>query len=205
MKKGFTLVELLGVLIILGVIVLMTVPIIKSQITNSKQELYEQQITYIKQGLKNWAHNNVFLLPETEESITLTVGQLQQLGNLELEIKNPKTNKCISNSSLLTISKRKNNYIYDVKQLNEINCNLNSNVPTIDVDGIIEYVNVGETFTENVTAKSSNGTNITSSIVRTGNSITTSSEGYYQITYTVEDNGRSMTAVKNVFVKNNMD
>ena len=48
MKKGFTLVELLAVIILLGVIGLIVVPSITKTINNSKEDLYNDQIGKIK-------------------------------------------------------------------------------------------------------------------------------------------------------------
>ena len=66
MKKGFTLVELLGVITLLGVIVLIAVPTTKNVISDSKNKLYDAQISNISSALKNWASDNSRLLPENE-------------------------------------------------------------------------------------------------------------------------------------------
>ena len=53
-KKGFTLTELIGVIVILAVIALISVPIINGVVKRSKERLYETQIKEIKQGAAMW-------------------------------------------------------------------------------------------------------------------------------------------------------
>ena len=77
-NKGFTLVEILSVVVLLGAISLIAIPTIKNMIKDSKQKLYNEQINLIKDGLKNWGSANVMLLPEDNKSIKLTLGQLKQ-------------------------------------------------------------------------------------------------------------------------------
>lgn len=55
MKKGFTLVELLAVIIILGVIALITFPIVDNSIKNSKQAALEQTIDSILESARNYS------------------------------------------------------------------------------------------------------------------------------------------------------
>ncbi len=54
-KKGFTLVELLAVIIILGVIALITFPIVDNSIKNSKQAALEQTIDSILESARNYS------------------------------------------------------------------------------------------------------------------------------------------------------
>lgn len=114
-KRGFTLVELMGVIIILGVIILLAAPAIRNLTAESKNELYEVQINNIKDGLKNWAIDNNKTLPKNEgEVITITLGQLKMGGYVEVELKNPKTNKCFGNDMVLEIRRYQKNYLYTV-------------------------------------------------------------------------------------------
>ena len=66
MKKGFTLAELLGVIIILGVIALITFPIVNRNIRESQEQLYATQLEEIELAAEKWAYKNVDLLPINE-------------------------------------------------------------------------------------------------------------------------------------------
>ncbi len=206
-NRGFTLIEILGVLIILGIITAITLPVAKKYISSSKQKLYDEQINGIKGSLKDWAHENIFLLPESTETITLSLGQLKQSGHTTRVIKNPKNNKCFSNESLLTISKKNNNYIYDVKEIIEVNCDLLENAPTIKINGDeVKYLNIGDSYKEEgASSKSSNGSdissNITSTIIGDSNTVDTSKKGIYNVIYSINDSGKIMTAIRTIIVR----
>lgn len=58
MKKGFTLVELLAVIVIIGIVALIAVPAVSRNIKESKQELYELQVQDINLAAKKWATDN---------------------------------------------------------------------------------------------------------------------------------------------------
>lgn len=115
MKKGFTLVELLGVIIILAVIASITVISITNSMKNTKQKLYEQQINNIIDGAKTWASGNVFDLPINDgEAIYLTLKELKQDGFVEKDITNPLTNKLFNDQLQVKITKVDNNYSYEI-------------------------------------------------------------------------------------------
>ena len=52
-KKGFTLVELLGVLVVLGLISVIIVPKVIDSITTSKEAAYQTQVETIENAAKN--------------------------------------------------------------------------------------------------------------------------------------------------------
>lgn len=68
MKKGFTLVELLAVLVILAVIATISFPIVSNILENSEEKAYEQQIAEIKKAAKNFETENNNLLIEVDEN-----------------------------------------------------------------------------------------------------------------------------------------
>ena len=116
-KNGFTLIELIGVIIILGIVLLIVNPIVKNITTSNKEQLYKVQISNIRSGLQNWAIDNSGLLPEREgEILTVTLGKLKAGGYVDTELKNPKTNKCFGNDMVLTIQRYQKNYIYTVDE-----------------------------------------------------------------------------------------
>ena len=53
-KKGFTLVELIGVIILLSAIALISVPIINNSIKNTKEKTYNSQIDTIIKAAKRY-------------------------------------------------------------------------------------------------------------------------------------------------------
>ena len=51
-KKGFTLTEIIGVIVLLGIIALISVPILNTVIQNSKQKAYDAQVKEIISSAK---------------------------------------------------------------------------------------------------------------------------------------------------------
>ena len=62
-EKGFTLVELLGVLIILTIIILVLFPTISTYINNTKEKSFDSEMKIITTSLKNYAEGHKEILP----------------------------------------------------------------------------------------------------------------------------------------------
>lgn len=93
-NKGFTLIEVLAVIIILGVIGLIVMPVVTNSLRESKDDLYEVQISNIKEASKTWAADNIYTLPTgVDESVIVTLETLQTEGYIDEGIKNPKTDE----------------------------------------------------------------------------------------------------------------
>ena len=89
-KNGFTLIELMAVIIILGVVGLIVYPVAVDSINNSKKKLYAEQVERILAAADNWATKNISSLPNEGETKKLTIEELKTAGLLKNEsIKNP--------------------------------------------------------------------------------------------------------------------
>ena len=111
MKKGFTLVELLVVIVILGLIALVVYPAILGVINNSKQDAYKNQKKIIENAAKKWG---------LENSSELTDGMCVDVKDLKKYIGNddfidPKTNKGIEGCVKVSLAAENegNQYQYD--------------------------------------------------------------------------------------------
>ena len=87
---GFTLVELLAVIVILGVLALITFPIIDGTIKNSKEKALESTIKSIEDAAYNYSVKNDIGYQLYYKKITLE--ELSTAGLLEKEIIDPVTN-----------------------------------------------------------------------------------------------------------------
>lgn len=210
-KNGFTLVEMMGAVMVLGIVLLISIPVVRSVIKNSKQGLYDTQINNIEEGLKNWAVDNNRLLPTTEnEVITLTLGQLKVDGYVETKIINPKSNKCFGNDMLLTITRYQNNYLYEVNKDSGIETENCSDYlgPALILNGeAITYVEVGTSYVDKgAIARSATGSDISSQIVTqisgSGSSINTNKVGNtYTISYSVTSDNETISINRNVVIR----
>ena len=77
-RKAFTLIELMGVLVIIGILTVILVPVINNTIKNNKQNLHDKQIELIKVAAQNLATDNTYILPE--EDATGNKSTLSEIG-----------------------------------------------------------------------------------------------------------------------------
>ena len=86
-KNGFTLVELMGVLVVIGLLSLIIIPIFSNLLKKQKEDQYAQQIASIELSTKNFGSDNLFVLPnEDGDSMYITIGQLRGLGYIDKTI-----------------------------------------------------------------------------------------------------------------------
>lgn len=200
-KNGFTLVELLAVITILGIMSLIAAPTVERITKENKEKIYQTQLDNIVLALKNWATDNKELLPtKKSEVLTLTLGSLKADGYLEYELKDPKNNKCFDNDMILLITKEEKNYDYkiDLDTIKESdNCSIDEEIPIIILNGsIVENIEVNSAYVDKgVIAYDKDGNDITSDVTKiiSGNAanIDTSAVGKeYVISYSVESNNK---------------
>lgn len=128
-KKAFTLVELMGVLVIIGVLTAVLIPVISNVIKENKQKMYNTQLDTIKLAAKNFGSDNVFLLPDNNDEIVyINLNQLKKMGYIEDVITNPLTKKDFSDCTLIKITKVEGGYEYQIDEntLESDVCNLNN-------------------------------------------------------------------------------
>ena len=136
MKKGFTLVELLCVIVIIAVISLITFPKITKHINSAKEELYVTQVKNLEKIGEKWALNNNDYLDKYHVNDTIiTLNLLKEQKYIEKEdILNPK-NKQVMNGCIL-ISYKDNKYSYEYI---DVDCTLSSVDLTEYSDSYIIY------------------------------------------------------------------
>lgn len=98
MKKGFTLIEIIAIIILLSVIALIVYPVVNGIINNNKDKLYDKQIEELRRHTKSWVTENL-------DSINLIDGYTRNVTFQELyeagfitdsDVKNPKTSESLS-------------------------------------------------------------------------------------------------------------
>ena len=210
-NKAFTLVELLGVIVLLGILGVVIIPKVGDSITNSKETALTTQEKQIKKAAYDFMVENTELLEEND-TITIKLGVLKQKGYLPINIKNPKTRKIISNESTIKITKNGEDYniqlaLVDLQNVTE---NIDNNSPILVLNGdYIEYVEVNTPYEEKgAIAKTSNGQNINNISIQIKqnntekSSIDTTQLQTYNVIYSVADeNGLTTSATRTVIVK----
>ena len=210
MKKGFTLVELLAVIIILGAIFAITFPLVTDNIRKTEEKAFNLQKEQIIAAAKDMVIKEYVVIPD-KQSITLYVGELKRKGLLPIKMINAKTKLTISNESNVVISRENNSYSYDVNiiDLEEESTENNENVPVIRLNGnYVEYVEINTEYVEKGgTAYSNTGSPLTLNPPQIklndneGGEIDTSKLGTYKLIYSVTDKGLTTTSIRTVVVR----
>ena len=130
MKKGFTLVELLGVIVILAVISMIAVPLIDRSINEGDEDLYNTQMNQILKAAKNYYAENLEKLnsvgggcdEECTSDCCVTLETLQKSGYLPTEVDNPKTGETFKpNEIVVLVTKNSQHFEYKVVDKSEEN------------------------------------------------------------------------------------
>lgn len=109
-KKGFTLAELIGVIVVLSLICLITVPAITSVLKTNKKSLCETQLKNVLAAAKSYASENLLSMPISDEegknTRTITIQDLIDNGYIEGNIQNPVTKEEFDPEIEITIKKK---------------------------------------------------------------------------------------------------
>ena len=204
-KKGFTLVELLAVIVILSLVLVIAVPSVNRYIKQSKEKAYNTQISTIIEAAQAYASANSGLLPRKEEFVVkITLGQLKSSGLIKEEVKNPNDDKYFDDALTIEIKKKGETYNYDIVE-STITTRDGEKSPIINLNGspMVTY-NLNATYTELGASATDSDGNAISNIVIDKSNLVMSAEGIYQVKYTATDTkGISSTVYRNVYVSNN--
>ena len=224
-KRGFTLVELLAVLVILGIIRRLIIPKVFNIVNDSKDTLYQNGVNTILSAAYDYSLKNLDVLKDSGPSY-ITLGELKANNLFESNIINQKTGTSFSDDLIIKImkedreinpsfEKREGEYIYtlfsDNTKLLSIELDLSksgSNYYTsISVGGSlpsetfkVKYDGVDVTDSSKIVKNISKSDNLV-------DSVDTSNPSIYDINYTAlyvkDDKAYSNTVIWKVVVTNN--
>ena len=137
MKKGFTLVELIVVIVLLSLISVFTFPSINKVINERKEKLYNIQVENIKASAESYINkNNLF---STNDKVIVTLCELKQSGFTDENIKDPRTGLLISDNSMVIALKNTNEYTFMPGLDSTTSCSVNDSI-------LYEYIEVGSEY-----------------------------------------------------------
>lgn len=107
--KGFTLVELLAIIIILGIISILSYGAIAKMLENSEKQDYERFLKDLYLTTENYIELNRNQFPELNQdgNITISIQTLLDQGYFKKTPVNPKTKKTIEQDTIIVTSKDK--------------------------------------------------------------------------------------------------
>lgn len=228
--NGFTLVELLGVLIILGIIFTLVFTNVSDIISQAKDVTSQTQINNILLATYNYSLKNNNILPDKNNKYFVTLAELKNEGLLDFNITNPESGELYPDNLVISINnvgsgtKNKNNnsimkgnYLYTIEfdSLNKF-----SYLPRISLSGLTKNASGNYVVTLNL---NSSYTDYTYSAIDYMNiditdrvkvnkyfnnnkveDIDTSKPGLYKVTYTALDNaGYASVVTLSVIIADN--
>jgi type IV pilus assembly protein PilA len=115
MKKGFTLVELLAVIMLLGVVSLIAIPSVSKILTRSKQRALEGVKKELIKATKSYTADNLDLLPSEDGGyICVDIKTLEKSSYISNdEIIDPTTEEPLVGHIKVTYLSKYNNYKYE--------------------------------------------------------------------------------------------
>lgn len=144
MKKGFTLVELLSVIVILGVVSLIVFPVITKTMADSKEKLYQTQVYQLTEAGKKWALEHIKELdPEYVNDSYVPISMLQDLSYLDKDkISNPRDKGIMNGCVVIHYNLDTKNYSYTYQEYTGAE---EKNTCSVKTAGYV-YQYVGETW-----------------------------------------------------------
>ena len=192
-NKGFTLVELLAVIIIMGLLATIIFPMVNTSLSNSKDTALDVVKSNIIDATKDWSLDNLNFLPEN--------------GYLPLNVKNPKTGYIISNESYVTITNVNGKYKYEVYIYDIPDSILDDDAIIFTGNFLTEELSKNsniDTYDILVKTKDGNSLNYSKQYILNDaevDGIDTTTSNIYSIVYTVLYNNNIYKAVKTIIIK----
>lgn len=118
-STGFTLIELMTVIILMTVIALIVTPIIVNHINNSKDELYKIQLDNIEAA----AHTYMVKRTLDGEFKIIYLRELKKEGLIDKDLMNPKTDNLFSDCLQVKVTKNGSIYQYEILEDIPSTCN----------------------------------------------------------------------------------
>lgn len=209
-RKGFSLIELMGIIILLSIISVLVIPSIDSAMRDFKNKSYNSQIQTIKLAANDWSTENLGKYAMNDgQVVTIVLGQLKSGGYLVEELINTKTNEPFPDDMQINIVRKDDALKYYVLDGTGSSTGSYVGAPNIHLNGdYVKKIPIGSIYTE-LGAYATNSTgapllNITKVIKNSSDetvaSINTSTTGEYKVFYSVTDNGLTRTIYRTVVV-----
>ncbi len=112
-KKGFTLVEMMTVIVLISAILLLIVNAFTKTLANSKEKAYQLQIGTLEEAGKKWAMENPGSLSKTE-SYKLLISDLKEEGYIkDQDVVDPRDNSTMNGCIKIEYDNAYNQYTYE--------------------------------------------------------------------------------------------
>lgn len=197
---GFTLTELIGVIVLIAALMILLVPTVDKQLKESRQKLYQKQIDSIKLGAQNF-YSELNIKLDKNEHMLVYLSELKQTDHIDKELKNPITKAPFPNDMQIEIKNEEGIITYHVlEDSGSDDGGYNNQTPIILMTGEnITYINLNEEYFDLGASAQVNGNRVDVETIM--NTIDVTSSGIYTVTYKATNNGRISYKTRTVIVK----
>ena len=119
-KKGFTLIEIIGVVTVLSLILIVAIPSLTKTVKRNSQNKYNDYIDNIKIAAENYVVDKLkegSFIEEGKDTNYISLGKLMDVGYVENAVSNPKNNKTLSRDTRIKVQKQPDNtYSYEIQE-----------------------------------------------------------------------------------------
>ena len=142
-KNGFTFIELLAMLLVLGIVMLLAIPNISGMLKNQKLDMYKQDANNMVESAKIKARNEKTLIaPKSGDCIVFSLKYLDSGENI---VKGPNGGKYDKFDSIVVYTRKANKYKYYVRLVEDYK-GKRTGIHFVDSDNIksLKTADVGE-------------------------------------------------------------
>lgn len=113
-NRGFTLIEMMAVVVVLAILALIVTPIVSDIIDNNREKLYNDQVKAIISSAKLWGSEHPGRLPDIGGGeVEVTLLELKQGGYMKTELINPQDDEPFADGCKVVITNRNGNLHYE--------------------------------------------------------------------------------------------
>ncbi len=191
MRKGFTLTELLAVIVFIALISLITIPLVSNEIKKSREDSYIEQVDTVKMAAQVFYGNSNFIL-KIDEDLKVNLYTLKQEKLIDYNFIDPIEGKNFANDSYVLIRNENGAIVYEFINDGTNFDEYDNSYPVIKGD-YVEIIDLGTNFSdyENMIATNYSGNNINYTHNNSGG----------DIIYTAVDGGNTTNIIKNIITR----
>ena len=146
-KKGFTLIEIMAVMVVLGLLITTIVPVVSNLLKDSEDTLHDEQIDLVVKASQKYMIENSNLLPEGSDYSAVYIDDLINSGVIDNDsVIDPKTKEELDGCVVVNYNENFNQYEYNYRDGCSINITFDPEGGSVDTTS--KEVMIGKTYGE---------------------------------------------------------
>ena len=146
-RKGFTLIEIMAVIVVLGLLIAIIVPVVNNLLKDSEDTLSDEQIDLVVKASQKYMVEHSELLPEGSAYSAVYIDDLINSGVIDNDsVIDPKTKEELDGCVVVNYNENFNQYEYNYRDDCSINITFDPEGGSVDTTS--KKVMIGKTFGE---------------------------------------------------------